>query len=317
MAEISVIIPAYNCSKYLECCLSSIQAQAFRDFEVIIIDDGSTDDTAAVALSFAQKDAAFKLTRTKNAGVSSARNLGLSLSTGKYITFVDADDFLPPNSLQTLYSSIKKSGAQIAVAQNGYYKDGKSEQITLTDDITKWDNSAAIAACLEDDPLTFVAWGKLYDREFLGETKFEVGRKINEDAFFVFECFERCNNVAVTKATCYLYRLNQNSSSNEKFSDKYFDILYFLDKKIAIIKAKHPELLNKAYNLYVKANMALLDKLCGAKDKKYKSSEKDCRKKIKEYKKYYIPSSKKDNLRLFFMLRLYPIYKLIQRARQK
>lgn len=317
MVEISVIIPAYNCCNYLECCLNSIKAQTFRDFEVIIIDDGSTDSTANVALSFAESNANFIVKRTQNAGVSSARNTGLTLAKGKYVTFVDADDFLPPQSLKTLYAAIKKSGADVAIAENGYYKDGKSEQINCTDEYALWDNSAAINACLEDNPLTFVAWGKLYNRQFLGDVKFEVGRKINEDAFFVFECFEKCSFVAVTKATCYLYRLNESSSSNAKFSDKYFDILYFADKKIEIIKARHPQLINKAYNLCVKANMALLDKLCGANDKKYRQAEKASRKKIKEYKKYYIPSSKKDNIRLFFMLNLYPIYRLIQHTRLK
>lgn len=317
MAEISVIIPVYNCSKYLECCLNSIEKQTFGDFEAIIIDDGSTDDSGKIAQAFAEKSAKFTVTRTKNAGVASARNTGLSLAKGKYVVFVDSDDFLPAQSLQVLYSAIQTSGAEIAVARNGYYKDGKSEPITVTDEYSIWDNSAAINACLEDNPLTFVAWGKLYDRQFLGDIKFEVGRKINEDAFFVFECFEKCSKVAVTQATCYLYRLNESSSSNEKFNDKYFDILYFLDKKIEIISARHPELSDKACNMRVKANMALLDKLCGAKDKKYKQAEKTCRQTIKEYKKYYIPSSKKDNLRLFLMLRLYPVYRLIQSIRSR
>lgn len=317
MAEISVIIPAYNCAKYLELCLTSIKNQTFKDSEVIIIDDGSTDSTADIARKFAEKNANFLVKSTKNEGVSSARNTGLSLAKGKYVTFVDADDFLPAKALQTLYAAIKKSGADIAIAKNGYYKDGKSEPITLTDEYALWDNSAALNACLEDDPLTFVAWGKLYNKQFLGDIKFEVGRRINEDAFFVFECFEKCSAVAVTQATCYLYRLNEKSSSNEKFSEKYFDILYFADKKLDIIKARRPQLINKAYNLCVKANMALLDKLCGVKGKEYAQAEKACLKKIKEYKRYYIPSSKRDNLRLFFMLRLFPIYKRIQYIRSK
>lgn len=315
MAEISVIIPVYNSAKYLECCLNSIDGQTFKDFEVIIIDDGSTDDSGKIAQAFAEKNKKFTVTHTKNAGVSSARNLGLSLAKGKYVTFVDSDDLLPQNALQILYNAVKKSGAEIAVGKLDYYQDGTETRLTVTDEITLLDNAATLNACLEDRPISFSSCGKLYERQFLDGLKFEVGRRINEDAFFVFECFEKCSLAAVTESTCYLYRLNESSSSRAQFSEKYFDILYFLDKKLTIISTRHPALTDKAYNMRVKANMALLDKLCRARDKKYKQAEKACRKEIKKYRKYYISSSKRDDVRLFFMLRLYPLYKLIQSFR--
>lgn len=317
MPEISAIIPVYNNEKYLTSCLESVAAQTFTDFEAIIVDDGSTDKSAAIAEDFVSAHKNFKCVHTENRGVAAARNLGIDMAEGRYITFVDSDDILTPTAFEDLYFAITESGAQISIGSNVDFSGKADKQYRRDGKINILDKEAALGACMEDVPYTFVAWGKLFERSFIKDVKFEVGRKINEDSFFVFECFEKCQKAAVLSSVVYFYRLNEKSSSNTAFGEKYFDITYFAEKKVSIIKEKYPELTERAYNMLVKANMALLDKLCSTKEKKYIGERKKCRATIKKYKKYYISCGRKDNLRLFCMLYLFPIYRRIQYLRLK
>lgn len=101
--SISIIIPAYNCEEYLGTCISSILGQSFSNFEAIFIDDGSSDGSLPILRDYERKDSRVKVFHKENGGVSSARNLGLSKASGKYVTFVDADDELPSNALSNLY----------------------------------------------------------------------------------------------------------------------------------------------------------------------------------------------------------------------
>lgn len=315
MPGISAVIPVYNGEKFLKTCLDSVLAQTFADFEAIIVDDGSSDGSAAIIDGFVSAHKNFKCIRTENRGVAAARNLGIETAEGKYITFIDSDDLLPPTAFGDLYDAAVKSGAQILIGGNIVFSGKTDKQYRRDKKIEILDKRAALNGCMDDVYYSFVAWGKLFEREFIKDVKFEVGRKINEDSFFVFECFEKCEKAAVIPSVVYFYRFNEKSSSRAPFGEKYFDIIYFAEKKVSIIKKKYPELTERAYNMLVKANMALLDKLCGAEDKKYIVEQKKCREEIKKYKKYYIPKRRRDNFRLFCMLYLFPVYRRIQHSR--
>ena len=101
----SIVVPAYNCERYISECLTSLQRQGFRDLEVVVVDDGSTDGTAKVVGSFVAADSRFKLIRTENRGVSHARNVALGQVTGDYVLFVDADDWVAPDYVETLVNA--------------------------------------------------------------------------------------------------------------------------------------------------------------------------------------------------------------------
>lgn len=315
--EISAIIPVYNSENFIQPCLDSLTAQTFTDYEVIIVDDGSTDCSGAIADGFVQAHKKFKCVHTENRGVAAARNLGMEMAAGRYITFIDSDDVLTETAFEDLHLAIIRSGAQVAIGDSVYFSEKKKNKYLRSPKIEILDKKTALNACMEDLLYSFAAWGKLFERSFIQDVKFEVGRKINEDSFFVFECFEKCEKAVVISSVVYLYRVNEKSSSNASFSDKYFDILYFADKKIEMIREKYPELLERAYNMLVKANMALLDKLCTTKDEKYIAEQKKCRDAIKKYKKYYISRRGRDNFRLFCMLHLFPLYRRIQYQRLK
>ena len=106
---ISIVIPIYNAEKYLEECLNSIKSQTYKNFEVIMVNDGSKDDSETICMNFLRSDSRFRYLKKANGGVSSARNLGLDNVKGDYITFIDADDWIDENHLELLINSIKKS----------------------------------------------------------------------------------------------------------------------------------------------------------------------------------------------------------------
>ena len=114
MPAISVIIPVFNTEPFLANCLASIYGQTFRNFEAIVVDDGSTDGSASIAKAIAEKDLRFRIVTQENKGLSEARNAGIEAAQGDWITFVDSDDMLAPNFLQALFDAIMQTGADIA-----------------------------------------------------------------------------------------------------------------------------------------------------------------------------------------------------------
>lgn len=175
---ISVIVPIYNAEKYITYCLESIRAQTYRNLEVLMVDDGSTDGTAALLDGFVRKDSRFKAIHRPNGGESAARNMGLDAATGKYINFVDSDDYMHPRTLELLYGVMQKNEADLAVAPYRLVPEYRAEHYTeatashtlltqrqMTENLYQGNNI---------DTLFIVVWGKLYPRELIGDTRFRA-----------------------------------------------------------------------------------------------------------------------------------------------
>ena len=131
MPKISVIVPVYNCKKYIKKCVDSIINQTFKDLEIILIDDGSTDESGKICDELKLKDSRIKVIHQENKGVSAARNEGVKASSGDYISFVDGDDYLSEDMYEFLYDNLKKSGADISVCGivNCFLKEDGSEKM--------------------------------------------------------------------------------------------------------------------------------------------------------------------------------------------
>ena len=127
MIEISIIVPVYNTEKYITRCINSILEQTFENWELLLIDDGSRDSSGKICDIFQKKDSRIKVIHKKNEGVSIARNLGITLSKGNYITFVDSDDWIDKDYLELMYIAIKKMNVDILVTGCVYEKENKRE----------------------------------------------------------------------------------------------------------------------------------------------------------------------------------------------
>jgi len=193
MVDISVILPVYNTEKYLSQCLQSIINQTLKDIEIICIDDGSTDNSLEILNKFAAQDSRITVLTQPNLGAGAARNAVLKIANGKYLSFLDADDFFEPNMLELAYNACEKNGAQICVFRSKrYHQDSNSyEEIPWTLK-TKYLPKHSPFSGKDIAKYSFQifngwAWDKLYLHEFIKQSaiKFQEQRTTN-DAFFVF-----------------------------------------------------------------------------------------------------------------------------------
>lgn len=192
MPELSIIVPVYKVEKYLPRCIDSILAQTFGDFELILIDDGSPDGCGRICDEYARKDKRIVVIHQKNMGVSAARNAGLDIARGRYIGFVDSDDWIEPRMYEVMMDAIRENGADMAVCGVRYAdEDGK---FTRADRLSEGVYSRA--GLLEDvfampNRLGGGCCNKVFDASKIASVRFKVGMTIAEDALYLFDCFMR------------------------------------------------------------------------------------------------------------------------------
>ncbi|MBE6677740.1 MAG: glycosyltransferase family 2 protein [Ruminococcaceae bacterium] len=198
---ISVIIPVYNCEKYIERCVNSLLCQSFNDFELIIVNDGSTDNTERVCQKLQEKDGRIRLHNKENGGVSSARNFGMENAKGDYISFLDGDDYVPQNYLSVLFEAVK--GAEISVCDIACIKNGK-ETKRFTCKKKTLNTIEAIELLLSRKDINSGPYGKLFSKNVVEGLRFPP-MKAYEDILFVLEAFKKANTIACTDKTEYVY----------------------------------------------------------------------------------------------------------------
>ncbi len=224
MDLISVVIPVYNVEKYLEECLTSIVKQTYSNLEIILIDDGSTDNSSVICKKFAAQDKRIVYHKQKNKGLSGARNKGMALSKGKYIGFVDSDDYIALNFYEELYKAIKENNVQIACSSIHQFKKNKiSLFLQHSDDIIHI-SPENIAK------LRYSVWHNLYDINLIKDQNVTFIEGICfEDIPFSWPLILSAQQIAVTSKTYYVYRRDNFSSITRKKSDKHNDLIYAYD----------------------------------------------------------------------------------------
>ncbi len=251
--SISIIIPAYNAQEYIRECLESVLAQTFTDFEVIVVNDGSTDSTLEIANEFAAKDARIRILSQKNQGVSYARNKAIEASNSEWVTFLDSDDTLPSNGLQRLYDTAIASNTKLALG--AFSRNAYQTRPGTTLKYTTLSAQDAIELTLyQSQIITFnpSAWGKLFHRSILPKAGFTPDIRY-EDLDFFYQAFYEAKRISVTNAVVYLYRDNQNSFVNT-FSTGRLDVLKVTSELERYISAHLPEILPAARDRRLSAN---------------------------------------------------------------
>lgn len=231
--EISVIVPVYNKEKYISRILGDISNQSFEDFECIIVDDGSADSSGEICDEFAAKDERFCVMHIPNGGVSHARNIGLEKASGKYITFVDADDHIEPDYLQRLYTDIALSHADIVIA--GPLKVWKDNRQPVAPKIP-YQGLQRMDALLPDfaevqktTGIYGFCWGKMMSRELLSDVRFSEWLHLAEDFEFYLRVYPKVKTVFFDDQCKYHYLQEADNSSAIVNSA---DIDYFAQLKV-------------------------------------------------------------------------------------
>ena len=299
---VSIIVPIYNAEKYLDSCIQSVLRQTYTNWELILIDDGSTDKSGRIAEEYGFADERITVFHQKNLGVSLARNQGIDEATGNYVVFLDADDELIEDCLAKTVNIAEETNADVVAGRS-------CENQELFQDRIIWTGAEALENSLKDHLFTYSACAKLIRREFIGKTRFTPDIRINEDSYFVFQLLCK-QNVVLTNDVIYFYRANSESSSRTVFSEKYFDILKVSDLKYKKIEEQFPQMHDLAKNMLLKARMNVLRILAVRTRDEYRDVEKKLLEYILDNKEDYIPSSKECNQWMFILSHhLFYVYK--------
>lgn len=275
---VSIIVPIYKAEKYLPSCVDSILSQTFSDFELILVNDGSPDNSAAICEAYAQKDNRIKIIDKENAGASSARNKGLEKARGKYVIFIDSDDVISSLMVETLYSLALEYNADIAICGIERFT------VTINNREEKYKNNhRKLCRYTGKEYLKELILGntdcspcnKIYSKDIIGNIRFIEGR-INEDKLFLFEIYQKCNNIVKTDEILYHYRFN-NESVTSTFNIRSFDVLTNLKDIGEEIKEKKLGF-DKEYQLsWIRANIIICRRICvNKKNEEFKAQYKDC-----------------------------------------
>lgn len=212
---ISIIVPIYNSDRYLRQCLESIQNQTFQDFEVILINDGSSDNSQSICEEFTANDDRFKLINQENKGIAETRNIGIQNCKRPYLTFVDSDDWLELDMLELLYSNSIKENADIACC--GYYIDKPNKSIPVWHQGNKeiWEKKEALSKLLINKEMKDYPWAKLYKKDLFDGITFPHG-KYFEDIFVMYKIFLKSNKVIKINQSKSHYREHNSSITSDK-----------------------------------------------------------------------------------------------------
>lgn len=301
---VSIIVPVYNAEKYIDNCVTSVVNQTYSKWELLLIDDGSFDSSGMICDNYSRLNSRIRVVHQKNLGVSAARNRGIECAEGEYIAFLDVDDALPQESLKTLVNSLIDNNADVAMGITCGEKWENHSGVEI------WKGEDGIRYSLMDDSYTCAAWGKLYRRELIGETRFDREIKINEDSLFVFQIMCKKPVCVCVNKEIYQYIQVSGSASRSAFSEKYFDILKVSDLKYKKIEEQFPKMHDLAKNMLLKARMNVLRLLAVRTRDEYRDVEKKLLEYILDNKEDYIPSSKECNQWMFILSHhLFYVYK--------
>ncbi|MBC8542394.1 glycosyltransferase family 2 protein [Bianquea renquensis] len=223
--KVSVIVPVYNVEKYLERCIDSIRQQDYAEMEIILVDDGSTDNSPAICDKYASIDKRIVVIHKENGGLSSARNKGLEIATSIFVTFIDSDDWITRDYISYLMHMICKADADIAIIE--YLKVKKGQKICCTTGdgpLEKWNTEEALIKYLERE--IYPACGKMYKKALFIENKIEfpLGR-IYEDIDTIFKAIKCARIICYSNAIKYFYWRDDKSITRTAFSEKNLDAL--------------------------------------------------------------------------------------------
>lgn len=235
--KISIIIPVYNVEPYLERCVRSVLDQSFRDFEIILVNDGSTDRSPEICRRLASLDGRIKVFDQVNGGLSDARNTGIREASGEYIAFIDSDDWVRQDFLNELQRNLEESGADIAGCR--YIRTCSENELIPDSEVhcRIYDRDEAMEALISNR-IEQVVWNKLYRRSAIEGILFEKG-KYHEDEFWSYQIFSRIGTYAETDYTGYCYFQRPESIMGAAYSLKRLDAVEakcrrqkFLEKEI-------------------------------------------------------------------------------------
>jgi glycosyltransferase involved in cell wall biosynthesis len=236
---VSIIIPVYNVADFLSACIDSVICQTYKELEILLINDGSSDNSGNICEDYAKKDHRIKVIHKSNGGLSDARNTGLNIARGEFISFVDSDDIIHKNFIHILLSLLMDSEATIAMCDYAAFS-------TILPEVTEFDNSFKLYSgrYMLDNlyskkwlPKNVIACNKVYKRSVWEELRYPVG-VLHEDEYIIHHLFDKADLIAFSSLPLYFYRQRDTSITKEISHKRIQDTLAIFDLRTAYFNEK-------------------------------------------------------------------------------
>ncbi len=282
--KISVIVPCYNVQEYIEKCLQSLADQTYKNLEVIVVNDGSTDTTRDIIGKFCEGRENFIVVDKQNGGLSSARNEGFKYATGELIGFVDSDDFVDVDMYEHLYNNMIKEGADLSICGKYRYENDIAAPMQKEGIYLSMTGEQALKTLLMGNPYQNEAWDKLYKRELFDDLRFPVGKQY-EDSAIMYKIMFACNKVVYDSTPKYYYLIRGNSITGTNFSPKRMDYFEAGKKCLDFVKENCPTLTEYAAFRYVSIGLFLARDIILSKSHEFDGYLKEIIAEVKNYSK--------------------------------
>ena len=284
--KISVVVPVYNVEAYLERCVESILQQTYAHFELILINDGSTDSSGQICDHLASQYENIKVYHIENAGVSNARNMGIQLATGSWVTFIDSDDFVTQDYLATLASAVERVNVGFAIAPLHHIKNGIVTDIPSHSGKTElWSTEETMKELLMTTRTSFFPVAKLFKRDLLADEKFNTNYHLAEDALFLTELLlkTRCSCVFIDKPVYYYD--HREGSATTSVNRYVFDTIEVYKQIIAQVSQAFPNLKYELINRECWSYITVYDKIIFTSREEYQKEKAELRNWIVQHRR--------------------------------
>lgn len=278
---VSVVVPVYNVEPYLRRCLDSIINQTYENMEIILVNDGSVDGSGRICGEYCKRDGRIFLLTQEHRGVSGARNTGINAARGKYITFIDSDDFVHELYIERLYRNLKEQRAQISCTGMHRFCNVLFTECDRKTTVRVFGGIEAIKNMWYQKEITNSVWAKMYETNLFKGIWFPEGM-LYEDLGTVYKLFYKAQRIAVSTEVLYYYFQRPDSIMNQKFNEKKFDRIEISKELMEWAEDVEDRLYQAAYTRYFVSNIQVLREI--PLEKKYENDVENIWKEIKKYR---------------------------------
>lgn len=260
---ISIIVPVYNVEQYLDKCIESLLKQTYKYIEIILVDDGSTDNSGSICDEYARKSSNIHVIHTENRGLSAARNSGLRIAKGVYIGFVDSDDWVESDTYMVLWKNLIMHNADIScIAMKYEYVDDADNVLKKNNIVTECNITGLLTAIIKHSGVYGYVWNKLFKRELICGLEFNEMLRSCEDLVFTTQYAIRCKKGVYTDSELYHYRQRSTSMTGELgYSDRKISVLDAYEKIMPLYQEYCPQSLYLLSRNYLKISINILGRM--------------------------------------------------------
>lgn len=258
---LSVIVPVYNVEAYLPKCIESILAQTYGDLELLLVDDGSPDNSGAICDDYAKKDSRITVIHKENGGQGSARNRALDIAKGEYIAFVDSDDFIEPNMYETMIEAMERTGSDLSLCGFITHSGLRLVESAVPDKETVFKSDEEILRYYLDSP--FVGgqpWNKVFKKTAFDSIRFPEGTA-REDVYIMHLALAECKKAVHTAERLYHYIVREGSSEHQAFNPKVLISMQIADERHTFMQQNYPALSQLSYRAVYGSRISAIRKI--------------------------------------------------------